>query len=104
MSQRCNVCQGTGFINLEQLDDLAPATLLELSPFNWREALDKDDHDRIADYIAEVDAHEDNDAQVCGCCGDGGGWYGVPGEHYNEDDPPGKDGPYAYNGGLCECH
>lgn len=35
---------------------------------------------------------------------DGDGWYGEPGEHYGPDDPDGKDGPYAYNGGLCECH
>ena len=44
------------------------------------------------------------DTAVCDCCGDGEGWYGIPGEHYNSDDPPGEDGLYRYNGGLCECH
>jgi hypothetical protein len=41
---------------------------------------------------------------VCDCCGDGEGWYGEPGQHYTSDDPVGHNGPYAYNGGLCECH
>jgi len=26
---------------------------------------------------------EGHDVQVCDCCGDGDGWYGIPGEHYN---------------------
>lgn len=43
------------------------------------------------------------DFQVCDCCGDGQNWYGQPGEHYNPEDLPGPQGPYAYNGGLCEC-
>lgn len=43
------------------------------------------------------------------CCGTGDidqedPWYGAPGEHYGPHDPMGKDGPYAYNGGVCECH
>ena len=48
--------------------------------------------------------NKDNDISVCDCCGDGEDWYGFPGEHYNNNDPMGKNGPYAYNGGLCECH
>lgn len=47
---------------------------------------------------------ENNDIQVCDCCGDGESWYGVPGEHYNREDPRGPGGPYSYNGGLCECN
>ena len=39
-----------------------------------------------------------------GPCGDGDGWYGEPGQHYGAEDPPGKNGAYAYNGGLCKCH
>lgn len=45
-----------------------------------------------------------SDASVCDCCGDGVEWYGEPGEHYNVDDPRGTQGPYADNGGLCQCH
>ena len=46
-----------------------------------------------------------DEAQPCDCCGDGDGeWYGEPGQHYGPDDPPGKHGPYAGNGGLCRCH
>jgi hypothetical protein len=51
-----------------------------------------------------IEWHDDHDVHVCDCCGDGKSWYGVPGEHYNANDPPGPYGPYAYNGGLCECH
>jgi hypothetical protein len=48
--------------------------------------------------------NDDHDVTVCDCCGDGEEWYGVHGEHYGPEDPPGPDGPYAYNGGLCECN
>lgn len=46
----------------------------------------------------------EHDIQVCDCCGDGDSWYDIPGEHYNAEDPIGHRGPYAYNGGRCECH
>ena len=46
----------------------------------------------------------EHDVSVCDCCGDGETWYGTPGEHYGRGDPPGRDGPYASNGGLCKCH
>lgn len=82
----CTKCQGTGFLNHEQLPD----GLLE------------QDAESVKKWIAE---HPDaTDAQVCDCCGDGEGWYGEPGEHYTAYDPPGHKGPYAYNGGLCKCH
>ena len=54
--------------------------------------------------LAWIAQHKDTDAQVCDCCGNGEEWYGEPGEHYNSYDPAGHNGPYAYNGGLCECH
>ncbi|MFA5898016.1 MAG: hypothetical protein WC829_02765 [Hyphomicrobium sp.] len=58
-----------------------------------------------AEILAWLVAHaEEIDAQVCDCCGNGESWHGVLGEHYNAEDPRGKHGPYAYNGGLCECH
>jgi hypothetical protein len=81
----CTRCKGTGFLNAEQLppeDDIF------------------DDFPAILRWISETTGH---DVQICDCCGDGDGWYGVPGEHYNNTDPPGRSGPYAYNGGLCEC-
>ena len=86
MAITCNVCQGTGFIN-------------------WPDDIDFRDFDN-ADILTWMDVrgHEYPDFQVCSCCGNGEDWYGVPGEHYNSSDPQGREGPYAYNGGLCECH
>ena len=91
MSITCTVCEGTGFINLHQID----------SEIYGQDVPDCTDEDAILKWIKE---HDNHDVAVCRCCGDGDGWYGVPGEHYNEDDPRGDRGPYAYNGGLCECN
>ena len=85
MSLPCTRCEGSGFLNLHQIDD---KSILE-------------DNDLILKWIEE---NEEHDVQVCDCCGDGEDWYGTPGEHYNNDDPRGPNGPYAYNGGLCECN
>lgn len=82
MSIKCNHCEGTGFLNMDQIDVYGM------------------DVPAILKWITE---HDNHDVAVCDCCGDGDGWYGTPGEHYN-DDPAGPDGPYGYNGGLCECH
>lgn len=82
----CTRCEGTGFLNLHQVYDEDPS---EVGP------------DVILRWIEE---HTDHDVAVCDCCGDGDDWYGEPGQHYTNDDPQGKEGPYAYNGGLCECH
>lgn len=82
---QCNVCKGEGFVNHEQL----PQEIYEAG------------HEAIASWIAE---NEEHDVAICHCCGDGEGWYGEPGQHYGPDDPAGPNGPYAYNGGLCECH
>ena len=79
----CTRCEGTGFLNLDT------------------ESFKEMDDDKILQWIHK---NPDTDIQVCDCCGDGEGWYGEPGEHYNTQDPPGYNGPYAYNGGLCECH
>lgn len=84
----CTRCDGTGFLNAGQIPehiwDEGPETILR-----W---LGNVGGDKI-------------DATVCDCCGNGeDGWYGEPGQHYGPDDPPGPNGPYAYNGGLCECH
>lgn len=84
----CTRCEGTGFLNLHQLDGA---------------------YDTMKDPIKEVqewmkEQTEPHNVQICDCCGDGSGWYGEPGEHYGRDDPQGPRGPYANNGGLCECH
>lgn len=88
MSTTCTRCDSSGFLNLHQIPD---DEMYEIDC----------DLDLIQKWIEE---HDDHDVQICDCCGDGDDWYGDPGEHYNAEDPPGKDGPYAYNGGLCECH
>jgi hypothetical protein len=86
----CTRCQSTGFLNLHQIpdDDLAAI-----------------EDDLVAGILAWIDAQtEPHDVVICDCCGNGDEWYGAPGEHYGAQDPPGDSGPYAYNGGLCECH
>jgi DnaJ-class molecular chaperone len=90
MSTICTRCEGTGFLNLEQVDD-ATCEIYD----------DTGDVEVIRNWMA---THEDSDVSVCDCCGGDEGWHGTPGEHYNPEDPPGPQGPYAYNGGLCECH
>ena len=92
MSITCTRCDGTGFLNIDQVDS---------------ETLKKFDETGDVAVIAawlEGNMDLDHDVQVCDCCGDGDVWYGIPGEHYNEDDPRGPNGPYSYNGGLCECN
>ncbi len=89
---RCNVCDETGWMNLDQFTDE------EMDYFN-----------RAPDFDGAVlkwveDNYDLTDVQVCTCCGDGETWYGEPGQHYGRDDPMGEHGPYAYNGGLCKCH
>lgn len=86
----CSRCGSTGFLNLNQVDE---ETLKSFEETENRQG--------ILDWIKRNDEH---DVQVCDCCGDGESWHDVPGEHYNNDDPPGPYGPYAYNGGLCECN
>jgi hypothetical protein len=89
MSLQCNHCQGTGFLNIEQIEDGAIRDGGTEAVLLWMRG-----HQEI-----------DHDVQVCDCCGDGEEtWHGVPGEHYNAQDPPGHEGPYGYNGWLCECH
>jgi len=87
---KCNRCDGVGFLNMHQID----------SGYGM-DVPDTGDYESILQWIK---SHTDNDVSVCDCCGDGDNWYGIPGEHYNADDPMGDDGPYAYNGGMCECH
>lgn len=81
----CTRCGGTGFINLEYVPELETVQ-------GWEKTLEW------------INANPGTDASVCDCCGDGEAWFGEPGNHYSPLDPIGKDGPYSYNGGLCECH
>lgn len=83
----CTRCKGTGFLNLEQ--------------FPLPDLIGEVPDEYLMNFIKN---NPETDVQVCDCCGDGEGWYGIPGEHYNNTDPPGREGPYAYNGGLCQCH
>lgn len=85
MSTTCTRCESTGFLNTDQLPEAEQGL----------------DHEGILKWIV---GNSDHDVQVCDCCGDGDGWHGVPGEHYNSLDPRGSSGPYDYNGGLCECN
>ena len=89
MSLNCTRCEGTGFLNLFQIKED------NFDPDNYIECVLK--------WI-EDPANQPHDVSVCDCCGNGEEWYGVPGEHYNQEDPAGERGPYARNGGLCGCH
>ena len=83
MSLTCTRCRGTGFLNVEQCP------------------IKSSDVQKVLAWMKSNDGH---DVVICDCCGDGEGWYGEPGAHYGQEDPPGKCGPYAGNGGLCKCH
>jgi len=88
----CTRCEGSGFLNIQQVDK---ETLAQFDLTG--------DHNVILKWIAKHP--EPHDVTICDCCGDGESvWYGTPGEHYGPNDPPGRNGPYGYNGGLCECH
>jgi hypothetical protein len=91
MATQCTRCEGTGFLNLQQVDE-----------DTGTEFDNSGDVEIILNWIKRHP--EPHDVQVCDCFGDGDTWYGVPGEHYNTDDPIGSSGPYASNGGLCKCH
>ena len=84
----CTRCQGVGVLNYEQVPEA-----------EWQ-AIENSD-DREGDILKWIEEHDDHDVMVCDCCGDGEGWHGMPGEH--DESQFGRDGPYAYNGGLPEC-
>lgn len=81
----CTRCESSGFLNIEQVP----------------EQIADEGFEAVEKWVKE---NSDHDVVICDCCGDSEGWYGEPGSHYGNDDPPGHHGPYAYNGGLCECH
>lgn len=89
MPMNCTRCEGSGFLNLDHI------------PEEYYDEFIDGDVDATLKWMEENDDHS---VQVCDCCGNGEDWYDFPGEHYNLEDPIGENGPYAYNGGLCECH
>ena len=88
----CTRCEKTGFLNIDQYTEITGNDFFEL----------ENPHSTVKKWIGGE--FWDHDVQVCDCCGNGEDWHGTPGEHYNSDDLPGYNGPYGYNGGLCECH
>lgn len=104
---QCTRCQGTGFLNIEQVPEEYQGKGYEI--------IDKwlIDRNKLLAKLGGCSCFshppcsfcvESHDVVRCDCCGDGEeDWYGVPGEHYNSNDPRGAEGPYSYNGGLCEC-
>jgi len=68
----CTRCDGTGFLNLHQVD------MNTLDRF-------------YAEYDFRIifDWMKDNlsDVQLCDCCGDGEGWYYMPGLHHISEIP-----------------
>lgn len=82
----CTRCEGTGFLNLFQLEDIQGGP-------------DINDFDSILKWLQNESNH-DHDVTPCDCCGDGTGWYGQPGEHFCGESMD----CYQYNGGLPECN
>lgn len=86
----CTRCQGTGFLNVHQLpsglyDAMIPyqepylhshLSLLLVDP-DWRDAV-----------LKWMENHSDTDVQVCDCCGNGGTWWGEPGQHDAQSGEP----------------
>lgn len=97
----CTRCKGTGFLNIHQIPDGIDTTEKILK---W---LDETTVDPEVDCNCHISApcfrcENLHDVTVCDCCGDGEIWYGVPGKHYNSEDPQGFNGPYS--GGVSGCH
>ena len=59
----CTRCEGTGFLNLHQLDD------------------DDICDSGVETILSWIDQNDNHDVCICDCCGDGDGWFGEPGEH-----------------------
>lgn len=77
----CTRCDGTGFLNIDQVDEDTLAAF---------EA--EGDPQIILDWIDERDAERDeHDVAPCDCCGNGEpwGWYFLPGLHsWDEPNDP----------------
>ncbi len=85
----CGPCEGTGFINLDLIDD--DEIIAEFEATDNEEVI-----------LRWIESHpEEEDVAICACCGTGaeGDWHGKRGEHWEGEDKQ----VYAYNGGLPEC-
>lgn len=103
----CTRCQGTGFLNVEQLPDGMLDEEGVDAVYEWLDNLQVQLNDMCCTCFLAAPCSFcmlQTDVQVCDCCGDGVDWYGEPGRHYGPDDMQGLNGPYGYNGGLAECH
>ena len=101
----CTHCEGTGFLNADQIPEWVAEDAESI--LEWLEtSLLERDEGGCSCHISSPCGYCINfhDVEECDCCGDGEGWYGEPGQHYGPDDPRGDKGPYAANGGLCQCH
>lgn len=103
----CTRCDGTGFLNIEEVpEDVADDGIetvmkwLEERNLELKSLVGCSCHIMPPCPFCELS----HNVSVCDCCGDGDRHYGVPGEHYNREDPKGPNGPYRDNGGLCSCN
>ena len=71
----CTRCEGTGFLNLHQVDD-EQRRLFDISG-------------DVGIILGWIDANTGHDVTPCDCCGDGEDWYGLPGLHdlNNKEEP-----------------
>jgi hypothetical protein len=85
----CTRCQGSGFLNLEQVDDDVLAEFDRTGEHvvvrDWIDARNKaiergDCSCHISPPCPTCELY--HDVQVCDCCGDGTEWYGDPGHHH----------------------
>lgn len=114
MPVNCTRCDGTGFLNAAQIPNDVYDKGVE-AVLAWIDEMDAaiaklgncccNATENPPCNFCEKSSGFTHDVAVCDCCGDGkDNWYGIAGEHYNADDPAGPKGPYAGNGGLCQCH
>jgi len=61
----CTRCEGTGFLNLHQIDE--------------DNVLD----DGVDAILMWIQTHDNHDVMICDCCGGEEGWYGEPGYHHH---------------------
>ena len=108
MSQHCTRCEGSGFLNVDQIGDVFQSLVDTADNAHevvrlWAVgdlSLQPDPPAGLRELVAIDPAS--TDVQVCDCCGDGDRWHGdEPGRHDYEQ--KGQRGPYAANGGMWRC-
>ena len=99
----CTRCDNSGFLNSHLLPPADSFIVPGIKPIvkSGGNLLDSG----IQTVMEWIRNQKETDVQICDCCGNGeNDWYGIPGEHFQGGDHTGKNGPYAYNGGLPECY